>query len=130
MLYYYPPHNIKLGKPYDGPFLVVRRVSEVHYQIQREDAGRRRRVHVDSLKLCHFLVGEEPASWITDAGCEREATPDSVVGDGMAPLGMFGEEMAARAVAPLEAEVDEPPRRDPDVWRSGRTTKRPLRLNL
>ena len=129
-MYYYPPHNTKLGKPYDGPYLVVRRVSEVHYQIQREDGGRLRRVHVDSLKPCHFLPGEEPASWIADARREREATPDSVEGDGMGPPGLFGEETAAPAAAPLEVEDDEPPRREPDVRCSGRTKKTPLRLDL
>ncbi len=57
VLHYYPPHHTKQGEPYGGPFLVVRRVSKVQYMIQREDGARLKRVHVDCLKPCHFLVG-------------------------------------------------------------------------
>ncbi len=41
VLYYYPPHATKLGKPYNGPFLILRRVSKVHYMIQHGKGGKK-----------------------------------------------------------------------------------------
>ncbi len=74
VLYYYPTHTTKLGKPYDGPFLILRRVSEVYYMIQREEGGKLKRVHIDSFKRCHFLAEEKPDTWIINAGRDQETT--------------------------------------------------------
>ncbi len=155
MLYYYPPHHTKLGKPYSGPFLVVRRVSAVHYMLQQQEGGRLKRVHVDSLKLCHFLPGQEPRNWIplgtqdlaeTEGECtghirgELKGPPDGLSKDlpaddeerDRATFEEMDEEPLDDAAGlrgnALDAEESSP--RETVTRRSGRTSKPPLRLDL
>ncbi len=129
VLYYYPPYHTKLGKPYAGPFLVARRVSEVHYMIQREEGGRLKRVHVDSLKQCHFLPGEEPHSWDPPGGPEPSQDEEEdqtrlIINEDEPP----DDQGSSNGMA-TEQQGDIHPGTT-TVRRSGRASKPPLRLDL
>ena len=53
---------IKLQMPYDGPFLVVKKMNDLNYQIQFNARGRRKIMHHDKLKL--YTDQEDPPEWI------------------------------------------------------------------
>ena len=59
---YYPPTaNRKLGEKWRGPYLVLGRLGQTVYEIQRSAAERPIRVHVDHLKVCEGVP--EQAAW-------------------------------------------------------------------
>ncbi len=93
---------------------------------------KRWRVHIDSLKLCHFLAGEEPDTWITNAGWDQETTTNFVEEEELATPEIFDEEAPTHGAAPAEVESEDTLRNLPDteVRRSGRVTKPPIRLDL
>lgn len=51
VLRWYPPEaNQKLGMGFIGPYKVVRKINEIHYEIERCSDSKRKIVHVDHLK--------------------------------------------------------------------------------
>ncbi len=86
----------KLNFPYMGPYLVLNRVGEVSYQIQRSPQGKKLVVHVDHLKL--FDSEDVPISWLRTpaSGCasnlqldhlEPDQQHDTLTRDGQSLLG-------------------------------------------
>ena len=48
---FYPPEwHTKLGKLWDGPFLVVEKFGEVNYTVQKHSKSRKITLHVDHMK--------------------------------------------------------------------------------
>ena len=54
----------KLNDAYMGPFLVLKRIGEVNYLIQRYPKFTPLTVHVDDLK--QYFGNDKPESWVTD----------------------------------------------------------------
>ena len=51
---------IKFGVPWQGPYLVVKKIGEVTYSIQKSIHSKPRTVHIDH--LCPY-TGNPPKSW-------------------------------------------------------------------
>jgi hypothetical protein len=75
---FYPPQKArdKLNARYVGPYLVLGRVGEVNYRVQRNQNADPLVVHVDHLKESRSET--PPVSWLTDArdndkSCQTEA---------------------------------------------------------
>lgn len=71
---FYPPLATKLGSPWQGPYLVVNRLSNWHYQIQYSPAHSLRDTHVDNLKPCTLNPSDLPDSWL-----DRDPEPNPIV---------------------------------------------------
>ena len=62
--WWFPPKGKqKFGRGWTGPYLIIRKMSEITYEIQRQPTSRSRVVHVDSLKK--YESWEMPRSWLT-----------------------------------------------------------------
>jgi hypothetical protein len=58
---YYPPTaGRKLGEKWRGPYLVLGRLGQTVYEIQRTESERPIRVHVDHLKACEGVPERAP----------------------------------------------------------------------
>ena len=66
---YYPPTaKQKLGKKWQGPFLVVKRITDLTYRIQKTERQKSLVVHVDHLKI---YEGRNPVqNWVPLEGLE------------------------------------------------------------
>ena len=60
--YFYTPKTQKFGRIFLGPYLVIRKLSQVTYVIQAERTRKPKVVHVDHLK--RFEAKEMPKSWL------------------------------------------------------------------
>ncbi|XP_041366821.1 uncharacterized protein LOC121381554 [Gigantopelta aegis] len=61
--YWYPPDaKQKLGKGWTGPYLVIKRLSDIMYVIQEKQRSRPRTIHVDHLKRC--TCSDLPLNWL------------------------------------------------------------------
>ena len=80
VLRFYPPNvtRSKLNFPYRGPYLVLKKVTEVNYQIQESPRSITLTVHVDDLKKYHGQPSQP--SWLPmelqDADGQSEDSPD------------------------------------------------------
>ena len=68
----------KLQLRWEGPYLVVKRLSDVVYRIQRSKGARPRVIHVDRLKP---YSGDSIVSWTTPEVIPVEGNETVVVGD-------------------------------------------------
>ncbi len=61
----YPPelHN-KFGVPWQGPTLIIDKLGDVTYVVQREQFGRKIKVHVDHIKI--YDHDDVPTSWLNN----------------------------------------------------------------
>ena len=61
---FYPPDNKdKFGCGWKGPYLVVSRLGDVNYQIQREETTQPITVHIDHIKT--YTHSDTPVSWLS-----------------------------------------------------------------
>ncbi len=59
----YPPQlQVKSGKGWIGPFLVIKRLGEVNYVVQKSPDSRKITLHVDHIKA--YIHKDTPVSWI------------------------------------------------------------------
>ncbi len=66
----------KLQPLFDGPFLVIRKMGDLNYEIQLDKRGRRKIVHHDKLKP---YVGRNTLKWAKRALCTNEAYPHTLL---------------------------------------------------
>jgi hypothetical protein len=67
---FYPPEaNEKPGRGWQGPYLIVKKLGEVNYQVQKDPLGKVTTVHVD-----HIKAGENPEmeSWLENKSDELD----------------------------------------------------------
>ena len=76
---WYPPAVVnKLGQGWTGPYLVIRKTSEVNYEIQKDETSRTIVVHVDHLKpyegrkTLHNWLNDEPSLLLSDSESDLE----------------------------------------------------------
>ncbi len=59
----YPPElQDKLGRPWEGPFLVIDKLGDVTYVVQKEKSGRKIKLHIDHIK--RYDHDDTPNSWL------------------------------------------------------------------
>ena len=59
----YPPElQLKLGKGWSGPFLIVKKLGDVNYVVRKSPESRKKTLHVDHLKK--YVHDDTPTSWI------------------------------------------------------------------
>ena len=69
----------KLVRSWEGPFLVIKRLSDVTYRIQRSPRAKRKVVHFDRLKPYH---GTNGVNWLEDdSGTPEVVAPEPTVND-------------------------------------------------
>ena len=64
MRWYLPAISNKLGEVWTGPYLVLRKISDVTYEIQLNSENKPITVHVDHLKP--FQGRQPPINWLTE----------------------------------------------------------------
>ena len=70
---WYPPAaHEKFGSGWTGPYLVVKRLTDLVYKIQASKRAKAKIVHVDHLKEYFFEEGKEPENWL-------QGDPDSSI---------------------------------------------------
>lgn len=103
VLRFYPPNlRNKLNPPYIGPYLVVKKLGEVTYQIQQKATSRPIAVHMDHLKI--FRTMNPPPNWIE----QHREVPRSLhehVGDDISQRG--DPEITQEQGVTLERETEE-----------------------
>lgn len=79
---WYPPAiNNKLGQGWTGPYLVVGKVSDITYEIQRNEANKGINIHVDHLK--QYTAKKPIRNWI-----DRTDVADSLELKSATPVGI------------------------------------------
>jgi len=65
-VWYYnvPQSKAKLGKGWEGPYLILRKLSDVTYEIQRSSGSRTKIVNVDKLKS-YIDTDDLPVKWVS-----------------------------------------------------------------
>jgi len=110
---YYPPTaGQKLGLGWTGPYLIVDKLSDLVYSIQRDPESRVINVHKDHLKA--YLGDNNLPPWIFDEQDETEVSDQTPVIEGAESLGLD---------VTLDFEESEHSRPAPRITRAGRTIK-------
>jgi len=108
--YYYPRQRVgksrKWAHVWTGPYLVVRMLNPLLYEIQPSRRGKIQRVHIDKLKK---FEGDLPVSWLLD--------DEENVGEFQGVLGDVGEESDAEEGVAEEAEGMLPEEEEEDLGR-------------
>ena len=105
----------KLSRSWDGPYLILKKISDMVYRIQKSSKSKPKVVHYDRLKPYH---GSSAPSWLKDpplSSAPRDPQPTSQPGS----TGTTAKE----GVAPYEAVLHQSTR---PLRRSGRKTSPPL----
>ncbi len=59
----YPPElQDKLGRPWEGPFLVIDKLGDVTYVVQKDKSGRKIKLHIDHIK--RYDHDDTPNPWL------------------------------------------------------------------
>jgi len=61
--------QLKFGRGWKGPFLVVKILGDVNYVVQRKPDGRRLTLHVDHIK--EYDHGDTPSPWVSTTETEN-----------------------------------------------------------
>ena len=61
----YPPNlQLKFGKGWNGPFLIIKKLGDVNYIVQKHPDGRKTTLHVDHIKA--YKHDDTPQAWIAE----------------------------------------------------------------
>ena len=110
-------YSPKLQRPWDGPYVVTTRLSDVTYRIQKGAKTKPRIVHYNRLKQYN---GENPPTWLMSTPPDRK---DSEMDDAH-----FMQEQEVPSEVGQELE-DSPIQRTPKLRRSQRSHKIPSRFD-
>ena len=71
-MFYHPELHNKLGKLWDGPFLVVEKLGEVNYSVQKHRTARKITLHVDHIKS--YEHDDTPECWMDKSNDKETQT--------------------------------------------------------
>ena len=133
--YWYPPKaRGKLNHGWDGPYMVIKVISEVLVQIQKSKHHRSRIVHIDTCVLVDDEPGNLPHNWLSDDSISTDTEVGQTnqgVWDCQLPCFNTRTNPKNDNEELSVSDIREPVcLKDEKVTRSGRVVRKPNRLDL